>query len=481
MKKPCQICGTETKSVCYKLYICAACTMFYRRNYRLQKDLKCRLMNSCDLKTSDRRICRACRLRECRALGLRMVGKSLVVQQNGIPEDDMPDEDVGSLPESCIVSASSSSPVSATVSRIPDPMMCSTPSTSTAPQMISHDQLNELNNLNNVRVQLVLAMNNTEFEENKEGIRNCNVNNMLSVYTLNNPDSIILKAIRLYTRFEERHKQYASLQQLNNTSGSSVHVRSMSYKTIESNVMTFACYYAIELLEDFHGLSSTEKFSVIKTIQSVMIFMHKFVATARLFPTSGDTRISIIDGYHLDMKQYAYFLSDLETEMTPSQLIEQYNRCRVIVEPFFESIYHSAESFRLLMPDPIECAVLFCTCVLEKMEHLQIGAEQSRNLRNNLFAELSVYLGERYSVQELGTRIMRLTATLYEIKLIAEKYDDMFSLLGVFVADKADCHPSLTRPAVSAEHMKNIQAMLNITSAFTANSLIFTSEKSKYI
>ncbi|CAD5227264.1 unnamed protein product [Bursaphelenchus xylophilus] len=473
MKKPCQICGTETKSVCYKLYICAACTMFYRRNYRLQKELKCRLMNACDLKTSDRRICRACRLKECRALGLRMVGKSLVVQQNGIPEDDMPDEDAGTLPEGCIVSANS--PASSTPSRFPEAVVCSTPSTSIAQTHLMDTQ--HINALNNMRVQLALALNGN-LTDNKDNIHITGTKNEIPHLFSLNPTSTIMKAIRLYTQFEERHKRFASLHRLNVPPDVSVTVRCLSYQPIESQIMTFSGYYAIELLEEFGGLSSAEKFSILKGVQSTMIFMHKMFLTCDQYPNLGDSRFAVANGHHFDLKQYAYFLSELESSMTPEELIQQYNRCRVIVEPFFDAIFQACESVRLVMPDPIECAVLLCSCVLEKMEQLRIGAEQSRQFRDALFAEVSVYLGQKYSVQELGTRIMRLTATLFEVKVIAEKYDDMYSLLGVFVADQTNRHPFLQRPTIPADQMKNILAMLNLSSPLTANSLIFSSRPS---
>lgn len=96
-RRPCQICGTLTQSIGYKAFVCGACSIFYRRNYRNHQQLKCRQAGTCDLASGNRNTCkflkleivifrnlivsgRACRMQMCRSLGLRMVGNSLVIQ-----------------------------------------------------------------------------------------------------------------------------------------------------------------------------------------------------------------------------------------------------------------------------------------------------------------------------------------------------------------------------------------------------------------
>ncbi|CAD5220528.1 unnamed protein product [Bursaphelenchus okinawaensis] len=89
----CQVCGRPTRAYFHKLYVCCACTMFYRRNFRAFPRSQCRSGGSnCDLSNGPRRFCLYCRLNACRALGLRMLGKNLVVQTNGLPADDIAEE-----------------------------------------------------------------------------------------------------------------------------------------------------------------------------------------------------------------------------------------------------------------------------------------------------------------------------------------------------------------------------------------------------
>lgn len=107
-RKPCQICYTPTQSIGYKAFVCGACSIFYRRNYRNQERLLCKQRGDCNLKLGrylnlnclallpegNRNACRACRMKMCRTLGLRMAGNSLVIQCNGFPRDDIDEETV---------------------------------------------------------------------------------------------------------------------------------------------------------------------------------------------------------------------------------------------------------------------------------------------------------------------------------------------------------------------------------------------------
>ncbi|CAD5228639.1 unnamed protein product [Bursaphelenchus xylophilus] len=91
-RQPCQICGTVTQSIGYKAFVCGACSIFYRRNFRNKDRIFCRKNGNCDLQVGNRNSCRGCRMKMCRALGLRMVGNSLVIQSNGYPKDDIEDD-----------------------------------------------------------------------------------------------------------------------------------------------------------------------------------------------------------------------------------------------------------------------------------------------------------------------------------------------------------------------------------------------------
>ncbi|KAI6175814.1 hypothetical protein M3Y97_00730400 [Aphelenchoides bicaudatus] len=74
-RRPCQICGTLTQSIGYKAFVCGACSIFYRRNFKNREQIRCRGNGNCDLSAGNRNTCRA------------------LIQCNGFPKDDIDEEE----------------------------------------------------------------------------------------------------------------------------------------------------------------------------------------------------------------------------------------------------------------------------------------------------------------------------------------------------------------------------------------------------
>ncbi|CAD5219920.1 unnamed protein product [Bursaphelenchus okinawaensis] len=467
MKEPCKICGTETKSICYKLYVCGACTMFYRRNFRFWGKLSCRMNGHCNLlagAANDRRTCRACRLKACRDLGLRMIGKSLVVQQDGLPENDIlePDEtkscscvssaccagkqqniikkeDMDSWPSSSEESPGAKMDVMETTITATS---SSSPSTSQTSYSMASSQLAR---------DIAITMNEyPSYISPQAGFRPYSQYQYDVASGFHEMDKYphlthLKRIVEVFRRFRERQRNIA-VEVLNVDVElepepplvPTLQIYSLQFPVMERKMVQLACIAIVEFLEGCEGLTIEEKVKIMKPTMQDISLLFKMYLTCRRYPEKGGSRMGMWTGVHNDLDAYDKYMSDLLPVLGPDAYLKHYNKSKTLVIPFYNRMQRVMDRFRDFMPCAIEFSVLACMMVYERMENVEIQHVLAMRLRDKLCAELSVYLSDRYPPHVVSVRMMRMSTLLYAIRECDNQYEDMFSLLGVLIPENRD-------------------------------------------
>ncbi|KAK0405831.1 hypothetical protein QR680_018221 [Steinernema hermaphroditum] len=70
LKKPCRVCGHESKGFHFGIVTCRACAAFFRRTIAENKIYLCRQSGVCPIRYEKRNMCRACRFKKCENVGM---------------------------------------------------------------------------------------------------------------------------------------------------------------------------------------------------------------------------------------------------------------------------------------------------------------------------------------------------------------------------------------------------------------------------
>uniref|UniRef100_A0A1I8AV28 Nuclear receptor domain-containing protein n=1 Tax=Steinernema glaseri TaxID=37863 RepID=A0A1I8AV28_9BILA len=70
LKKPCRVCGHESKGFHFGVVTCRACAAFFRRTVAEEKIYICRQNGVCPIRHERRNMCRACRFKRCESVGM---------------------------------------------------------------------------------------------------------------------------------------------------------------------------------------------------------------------------------------------------------------------------------------------------------------------------------------------------------------------------------------------------------------------------
>ncbi|ULT92571.1 hypothetical protein L3Y34_009979 [Caenorhabditis briggsae] len=70
-KPPCSVCGEVGNGIHFRAEACRACAAFFRRSVALHKEYRCRGMGNCDILSTIRCMCRACRYAKCLNVGMK--------------------------------------------------------------------------------------------------------------------------------------------------------------------------------------------------------------------------------------------------------------------------------------------------------------------------------------------------------------------------------------------------------------------------
>ncbi|CAD5227265.1 unnamed protein product [Bursaphelenchus xylophilus] len=480
MKEPCKICGTETKSICYKLYVCGACTMFYRRNFRFWGKLSCRMNGNCNLlagASNDRRTCRACRLKACRDLGLRMIGKSLVVQQDGLPENDILEPDEA---KSCSCTSSSCCATKQPIVKRED--ADSWPSSSeaspgdimevnpTAASPVSPSTSQNSHSMASTQLARDIAITMNEYPNyipSESGFRPYTQYQYDVVSGFHEMDRYphlthLKRIVEVFRRFRERQRNI-SIEVMNVDVDLEpepplvppIQIGSLQFPVMERKMVQLACIAIIEFLEGCEGLTIDEKVQIMKPTMNDISLLFKMYLTCRRYPQKGDSRMGMWTGVYNDVDAYDTYMSDLLPVLGPDAYLKHYNKSRTLVVPFYERMKRVMDRFRDFMPCAVEFSVLACMMVYERMETVEIQTVLAMRLRDKLCAELSVYLSDRYPPHVVSVRMMRMSTLLYAVRECDNQYADMFSLLGVLIPENRD-QDFQTMPDVVPEMMRRL-------------------------
>ncbi|KAI6184608.1 hypothetical protein M3Y97_00614800 [Aphelenchoides bicaudatus] len=329
MSKTCEICGQAARSVIdNSSRVCAACSMFYRRNFKNWTTLKCSNNENCDLTRvkNNRRLCPKCRMLKSRMIGLRMAGKSLIIQRNGLPVDDLPEEEEQQQ------------------SSIP-PNYIPQHKTSTA-----------------------------------ESIETC--------WQVNKNLELLTKAVKVFKNFAERQLFLSSIHQDRQLSMDEdvepMQITLDQYPWLENRVLMLACEIINDILKDFNGVNHDDKVKAFKQVAFHACLVFKFYLTMQTFPNLGDNRLCLYPAYYIDSKDQRHFLRALDEE--------KFQTASKIIGPFFQRIFDCAERARRFRPTPVECAALFMLAIYDKLERLKILPDEAIKAYDQLCSELGQHI-----------------------------------------------------------------------------------------
>ncbi|KAI6214262.1 hypothetical protein M3Y94_00246700 [Aphelenchoides besseyi] len=498
-RRPCTICGTPTQSIGYKAFVCGACSIFYRRNYRNHKHIRCRKEGKCDLTAGNRTTCRSCRMKACRTLGLRMVGSSLVIQSNGYPEDDI--EDDTSLPDAQTISvpsiikseysnntigiqpttsstvqcenlvgvnesninvvdnfesansstnlsnsfnnflAAQSSPSSTSLSdprSVQSIYLPSTPLMNVVDSTLGQQQ-NSQNTIDDFLVETIVRMKTPQ-------------NTPLSVYSMLHTNPVhfplMIKNVLAYSRFEERQRTLVQLA-MNETDVQILEgykeIGMKTYSILENSVLRLACIAIAELLDGCIELSLQQKIAVIKSSSLEVSSIYKYSLTSRAFPELDSQNMALFPSLCCRLDNIEVFMQD------------EYLKTKHIMEPLWRVGRLGIARFRNLQPTFDEAAVLFGIIVLENIERLGLMKDFVAAQREQLYSEFGYYLSLQYGAQAASVRLIRLVTLLCDVKCYTTAYEDTFSLLGVLVPTDRNAFWS-HKPHISDTQLENLVA-----------------------
>ncbi|KAI6207046.1 hypothetical protein M3Y94_00985000 [Aphelenchoides besseyi] len=421
-KKPCAVCTAPARYVYYSAYVCKACTVFYRRTYKLLNTLKCRRINECVIGAEQRNQCRACRLKKCREVGLRMAGKNLVVQSNGYPVDDC-DDPLDSMSGTSLLDqhqSSDSSPIdgsdhSSSSTFLPN--LADQPTSSTA------------------------ANNSTS---------------ALAIPELSSQDTDALnkyphlkEVILAFRQLEQKQRFLSAMHQERDLLGNETEPLTVTLLSLMENAtLRLACIFMADILAKC-DLSVEQRMTILKALPVEISMAHKIGLASRVYPNQGDTRNCIFIGLFVDHTRLELFVDDkamLQTEL---------------VRPMFTLAYQTTEKARKLQLDFVECAMLLGIVLFEALDRHAIVTNAVSIYRENLYNEFNSYLIDKHkSFLTAASRMMRLTALIYEVKTLSVTQEDCYTILNIFLPENRQAFWQI-KPSVPQSNIENLAFATN--------------------
>ncbi|KAI6192815.1 hypothetical protein M3Y99_01917400 [Aphelenchoides fujianensis] len=495
-RRACEICSTPCQSIGYKAFVCGACSIFYRRNFRNRDQIRCRKNNACDLASGNRTTCRGCRMRACRALGLRMVGSSLVIQSNGYPADDI--EDDTTLPDSRTISIPSSNKPHFSGHPADEP---STSALHTPPG--DPNKVVVIAGSNSISATNLPASSSTVYPVTATTTAHvtlptapCAKTTLAARFldqllpspstTLSDPrsvQSIHMPSTPLMNVFDPNQLQ----QQSSETSKvddllvhSIVSMRTPtpprpSFSALnESNSAQFPLMTrVVDVYSRFEErqrmLTSIMRGAEVEVdgeylqigMKAYSVMENRTLrlaccAIAELLADCPDLnlqeRMAILKSSILEVSScYKYALTARVFPALDNQhmalfpgcfcrldgihdfMREDYERTKHVMQPLWGVGRVGISRFRHLRPSFDESAVLFAVIVYENIERLGIMKQYAATQREQLYAELGTYLTYQYGTQATSVRLVRLLSLLCDVKCYTTAYEDTYSLLGLFL------------------------------------------------
>ncbi|CAD5228633.1 unnamed protein product [Bursaphelenchus xylophilus] len=395
----CQVCGRPTRAYFHKLFVCCACTMFYRRNFRAFLRSQCRTGDGgCDLSNGPRRFCLYCRLNACRKLGLRMLGKNLVVQTNGLPADDISEEQL-----------EEAGPIEGFEN-------VGSPSTSSG-YGSSYSGSSGLSLYPPSLTQEV-------YIEPSDGILDFLGKSAIELPKLR----LITNAFR---QLDDQQKFLATMQRGSEMldyacpAEELIYCDRIQYEKMESKVIRIACMTLNRLIDAIQPQMDIERRTEIIQNTSVnMSLMHKILCTFRQFPEMGQSLSSPFTGYYSDLNDLDAYLADVWNE-----------KVDIVMRRFHADIYTHytpcLEEARYLMVHPVECAYLAVQATLEKAS----DDVAFRMFSEGLDHEFATFLQMREHFESAESRIHRLKQFQNNFHNFIAKYIDCHGMIDLFLSE----------------------------------------------
>ncbi|CAD5220534.1 unnamed protein product [Bursaphelenchus okinawaensis] len=466
-RQPCQICGTVTQSIGYKAFVCGACSIFYRRNFRNKDRIFCRKNGNCDLQVGNRNGCRGCRMKMCRSLGLRMVGNSLVIQCNGYPKDDIEDDSHLS-----IVKAGDDLPTTSTAHTgiYEDGKAYEEPETSH--RMFSHlsnsstyspPSVNSSTDLNTAPnsvqptfnlgsgLQMFTAMENELiddfFVDAVVGLKPaCDPQYSSSAVGIDpNVSPILAKAVQVFQRFEDRQCCLSSICKGSEVKMDSdyVYINMPLYSIMENRTLRLVCRVITELMANIPRFGVPERAQILKSTLLEISSTYKLCLTSRFFPEFTDKHMAIFPGFYCRTDEFVGFMK------------KDYNRTKHVLKPLWEVGSTVINRFRYVKPNFTEMSMLSAALVWENIERLNLINDEAANARDTLYLEFHRHLVKTHGEAHGPIRNARLMSLMYDIKSYCATYEESFSLMGVFLPVDRDCF-WMSKPQISDSQLMNL-------------------------
>ncbi|KAI6181161.1 hypothetical protein M3Y98_00799100 [Aphelenchoides besseyi] len=410
-KKPCAVCTAPARYVYYSAY--------------LLNTLKCRRINECFIGAEKRNQCRACRLKKCREVGLRMTGKNLVVQSNGYPVDDCDDpvDSTAALSLSDQHQSSNSSPIdgsehsssSTFLPNLTDQSTCSSAANVLTPALAIPE----------------LSSHDTDF---------------LNKY------SHLKEVILAFRQLEQKQRFLSAMHQERDLLGNDTSPLTVTlFSLMENATLSLACIFMADILAKC-DLSVEQRMTILKALPVEISMAHKIGLASRVYPNQGDSRNCIFIGLFVDHTSLELFVNGqakLQTEL---------------IRPMFTLAYQTTEKARKLQLDFVECAMLLGIVLFEGLDRHAIVTNAVMTYRDNLYNEFNSYLIDKHkSILVAASRMMRLTALIYEVKTLSVTQEDCYTILNIFLPENRQAF-WLIKPSVPQSNIENL--------AFATNDLV---------
>ncbi|CAD5228637.1 unnamed protein product [Bursaphelenchus xylophilus] len=398
----CAVCGRLTRAYFYKLYVCCACTMFYRRNFRSYPRAQCRFKDeNCNLKSGPRRFCLRCRLSACRELGLRMWGKNLVVQANGMPADDIPEEKLEVIPieqDLEMMSMDNS-----------HDYICSPASSSSSGYSSSSSTMCE---------ELFVGEDPLQFLNQKSVELPC-----------------LKKITDLFRQFDDQQKFLSTFQQkaeiFDYAEENLVYMDQVQYKELEIKVSRAAAVLVAQFLSEFE-LEDEDALAIVKSVIGQISFLHKIQHTIRQFPNKS-SNISLFSGYYSDLTNLEDYFADIADTCSYQHVA---NSLRVFISHFYSLL----DECRMLQVHPVEISYLIGKSIAEELGTSLSATTFANNLSSEFFQYLDInfYTSERFlSITAFGNGVKNLLKTYRQaVEEISAISDDLMVPLNGNLSDR---------------------------------------------
>ncbi|CAD5225950.1 unnamed protein product [Bursaphelenchus xylophilus] len=352
--EPCWICGRMTRIFCYKIFVCSACTMFYRRNFRAFPRIRCRFIDErCNLKSGPRRFCMKCRLRACRMAGLRMWGKNLVVQVNGQPEEDTPEERMNNL-SGLLFSGSDE---------------CN----------MSEERCREYGNAFDIAYEPSTSSGYESWGEAEVvGERDGDLK-FLEESPINLPH--LRDITTLFRRFDEQQKFLSSLQQKSElhdfTSSMLIYMDYVQFTELEPKILRCA----VQLVTNFLLKLQVKDELILKRVKGLanhISWYHKILQSIRQFPQGIDF-VSPYTGYYCNLVDLECHFADIDDDSKLREVVKT-------VAPFFKQFHSILNEGRELKIHPVEVAFLVGKVILETVGNVNFMVSSYHHHLHNEFS-----------------------------------------------------------------------------------------------